>query len=81
MGAGPEEGRDGVVGEVGGVECLAQTKGQVRQLAGPAPVVGGDGRQTVGWTGRVGVGSLTGAGGAGVLGPSLSMETSRCLEM
>ena len=82
VGAGAEQVGDGVVGEAGGLQGRAQTKGQVRHV-GPAPLVvsRADRRQTVGETGWVGVGSLTGAGGTGVSGPSLPIVTSRCLEM
>ena len=80
MAAGAEQVGDGVVGEAGGLQGWAQTEGQVRRV-GPAPHGRADAAQTVGWTGWVGVGSLTGAGGTGVSGPSLPIETSRCLEM
>ena len=75
VGAGAEQVGDGVVGEAGGLQGRAQTKGQVRHV-GPAPLVvsRADRRQTVGETGWVGVGSLTGAGGTGVSGPSLPMR-------
>ena len=82
VGAGAEQVGDGVVGEVGGLQGRAQTKGQVRRRRTcPSRCRVLMRAQTVGWTGWVGVGSLTGAGGTGVSGPSLSMETSRCLEM